>query len=95
MFSVIDPYKVHTPTFLLEQAPEAGVASVCADLFPKDGVESEEGRGYGKEWAFAANNGQVFTVYLRYGNPRIGGNALGPYTAADFQKWLLSLPYPA
>lgn len=57
---------------------------------------ADEEKGYdGQEWFFEASNGEVFTVYSRWGEYRIGGRAPllfdEPRGTADFKDWVLAM----
>ena len=43
------------------------------------------------EWHFEANDGSVFTVYARDGEPRVGSNSDDPGVIRGFISWLKSL----
>jgi len=87
----IDPNANISGTYLLGEA-DPKVLVVCKNKFADKatyfGFEPE--KGYGDyEWLFKASNGQVFTIYTRWGCPRIGG-VRGEVQASDFEAWLLA-----
>lgn len=83
-------------TYLLDDTVDDRILAVCKALWPKHSQMScEPEKGYDEEWVFVANrNGQVFTVYSRWGVARIGG-VRGGVSPKTLEKWLLKKVFKA
>jgi hypothetical protein len=68
----------------LDGVKAADLKRAFGECSPNGFVEEEKGYD-GQEWQFVSPDGQVFNVYSRWGEYRIG--AFGP--CEDFKAWLL------
>ncbi len=84
-------------TFLIKHLSDESFLKLKARYLP-DGEEcdfnnDDVSKGYdGLSWSFRDEEGKLFSVYTRWGVPRLGGHSdLTDVEVNDFETWLTNL----